>query len=749
MASVLQVISAIERIANAAVDIARIVTHRLGIPRELVADLSNAEEVSHRVLVREGSPHGAPPARGPRAPGADRHAGRGDPPGPRLDHRRIDGDVDPALPGDVLFLRGSPAGITRLRELAAAPYWEPPAAARGRRPVRPRPRRRRARRDEEHLRGGGGPGLLGPGAPRPGPGRRGAPPRGPARRDEGPPRAVGAARRQATTSTRRPSGACCTCPRPPRTSATQAQQMVWLIEENEELHPILSIALGDSDEVAVARARGGGLGGRRGHAWPSCSSTSSRASTSSPSGAAAATSTGPGATCGSEADDELIASGPDEGASAARRAVRVAPHRGRRHRRAHPRPLRGALAPIVGRNERRSVSSPDGDRSPLPAVRPRPPRRRVVQGGRHRGQVPRRGRPHGPGVLHRRRGGRHPQPGHGPPRGEGRHRPRCARAELDDAAAIIGYDEVEMLGYRDCGMPDSEANANPRLLRPGAARRGRGPARRDPAPAPRPQVVVTYGDEQQGYPHPDHLRVHEITQPAVDRAADPTWYPEAGEPWQVLEDLLLGLVEEADRAHARQVPRARPRVALQRGVVRAAVAGRPHHHRRSTSRATARCATTPCSPTPPRSTPRRRSGSGCPARWSASIHPYDDYIRAASLVDAPTPGDRPVRRPAGRGPRLVAGVALPEPGVAGPPAGAASAALPERPGATARVQHVVSGAPDGRGALRPAVVDGRADRRHARGRPRRRGHPHADLRRRGADRAGVRSTATWPSCRGA
>src|ERR1044072_3345893 len=27
-----------------------------------------------------------------------------------------------------------------------------------------------------------------------------------------------------------------------------AQQMVWLIEEKEELHPILSIALGDSDE---------------------------------------------------------------------------------------------------------------------------------------------------------------------------------------------------------------------------------------------------------------------------------------------------------------------------------------------------------------------------------------------------------------------------------------------------------------------------------------------------------------------
>src|SRR3954464_15525953 len=55
MASVLQVVGAIERMANAAVDIARIVTHRLGIPRALVADLSAAEEVSHRVAVREGS----------------------------------------------------------------------------------------------------------------------------------------------------------------------------------------------------------------------------------------------------------------------------------------------------------------------------------------------------------------------------------------------------------------------------------------------------------------------------------------------------------------------------------------------------------------------------------------------------------------------------------------------------------------------------------------------------------------------
>src|SRR5690606_68825 len=30
-----------------------------------------------------------------------------------------------------------------------------------------------------------------------------------------------------------------------------AQQMVWLIEEHEELHPIIQIALGESDEVVV------------------------------------------------------------------------------------------------------------------------------------------------------------------------------------------------------------------------------------------------------------------------------------------------------------------------------------------------------------------------------------------------------------------------------------------------------------------------------------------------------------------
>ncbi len=126
MASVLQVISSIERIGNTAVDIAHIISHRLGIPSELIADLSEAEEVSHRVLIRDGS-HFAhrvladfelPVAVGMRVVAI---------------HRERDwitdvGGNEILVPGDVLFLHGSPAGIVRLHQLAGAPSWTPPLA---------------------------------------------------------------------------------------------------------------------------------------------------------------------------------------------------------------------------------------------------------------------------------------------------------------------------------------------------------------------------------------------------------------------------------------------------------------------------------------------------------------------------------------------------------------------------------------------------------------------------------------------
>jgi len=50
----------------------------------------------------------------------------------------------------------------------------------------------------------------------------------------------------------------------------------------------------------------------------------------------------------------------------------------------------------------------------------------------------------------------------------------------------------------------------------------------------RPQVLTTY-DEHGGYPHPDHIRTHEVSLAAVDAAADPARFPDAGEAWQVLK----------------------------------------------------------------------------------------------------------------------------------------------------------------------------------------------------------------------
>jgi mycothiol S-conjugate amidase len=107
------------------------------------------------------------------------------------------------------------------------------------------------------------------------------------------------------------------------------------------------------------------------------------------------------------------------------------------------------------------------------------------------------------------------------------------RQELDQAARIIGYDEVVMLGYRDSGMPDSPANADPRSFAAApldeAVGRLVAVVRRT-----RPEVIVTYPQDQKGYPHPDHLRVNEISELAFDAAGDPDRFPEAGPRWQPL-----------------------------------------------------------------------------------------------------------------------------------------------------------------------------------------------------------------------
>lgn len=105
------------------------------------------------------------------------------------------------------------------------------------------------------------------------------------------------------------------------------------------------------------------------------------------------------------------------------------------------------------------------------------------------------------------------------------------RDELDAAATVIGYDEVEMLGYRDSGMAGSASNEHPDCFAAAPLDEAVGRLvalfRRH-----RPDVVVTYGDEQSAYPHPDHLRVHEVSLAAFEASGDPARYPGAGDPWQ-------------------------------------------------------------------------------------------------------------------------------------------------------------------------------------------------------------------------
>lgn len=106
--------------------------------------------------------------------------------------------------------------------------------------------------------------------------------------------------------------------------------------------------------------------------------------------------------------------------------------------------------------------------------------------------------------------------------------------ELAASAEVIGFDELIMLGYRDSGMAETHPNEHPDCFHQAdldeAVGRLVAIIRRVKS-----QVIITYGDDQKGYPHPDHLRVHDISVLAFDRAGDPAWYPELGEPFRPLK----------------------------------------------------------------------------------------------------------------------------------------------------------------------------------------------------------------------
>ncbi|WP_046320626.1 mycothiol conjugate amidase Mca [Mycobacterium sp. UM_Kg1] len=112
------------------------------------------------------------------------------------------------------------------------------------------------------------------------------------------------------------------------------------------------------------------------------------------------------------------------------------------------------------------------------------------------------------------------------------HIAEIRRDEMAKAAEILGV-EHHWLGFVDSGLPKGDplpplpddcfalvplevsAEALVRVVRQF-----------------RPHVMTTY-DENGGYPHPDHIRCHEVSVAAFEAAADYRRYPQAGEPWSV------------------------------------------------------------------------------------------------------------------------------------------------------------------------------------------------------------------------
>lgn len=206
------------------------------------------------------------------------------------------------------------------------------------------------------------------------------------------------------------------------------------------------------------------------------------------------------------------------------------------------------------------------------------------------------------------------------------------RAELDAAASIIGYDEVVMLGYRDSGMPDSEANARPEAFANAPLDEAVGRLveiiRRE-----RPQVVVTYGDDQKGYPHPDHLMVHDVTMPAIEQAADPAAHPDAGAPHQVQKVYWT----EWSRARMEGMHAKFLELGLESPFDDKWFERESKDHRISTRVSTdgygdvrwdaLLAHATQVDPTSP-------FWFGLPRDVAASIHPWDDYVLAVSHVES-------------------------------------------------------------------------------------------------------------------
>lgn len=105
-------------------------------------------------------------------------------------------------------------------------------------------------------------------------------------------------------------------------------------------------------------------------------------------------------------------------------------------------------------------------------------------------------------------------------------------AELRCAAQILALKEVFFLDYRDSGMPGSEDNHHPDAQISHPVEEVAGKVVKFIREI-RPDIVLTF-DPIGGYRHPDHIHIQKATTLAFEKAADASFYPQAGSPFKPL-----------------------------------------------------------------------------------------------------------------------------------------------------------------------------------------------------------------------
>ena len=115
------------------------------------------------------------------------------------------------------------------------------------------------------------------------------------------------------------------------------------------------------------------------------------------------------------------------------------------------------------------------------------------------------------------------------------------RDELARALEVIGVTDHVWFGYRDSGFVRDFDGDGSQLADDAFYNLDPEQTTRDLVAVVRklrPHVMVTY-PEDGGYPHPDHLRCHDVSMRAFETAGDPEAYPDAG-------------LEEAEEARRRR-----------------------------------------------------------------------------------------------------------------------------------------------------------------------------------------------------